>query len=258
MIFNHDILACADLLERADFVRFRAVMSTPVEMRAKLFPIFAFNIEVARAPWVTEQAMIAEMRLQWWKDALEEIAIGDTVRRHQIVSPLSELITPQAARDLQSVIEARRWDIYSKPFMNKAAFTGYIQQTSSLLFKVAAQALGPAETQTIEKFGFGVGLANFFVAVPKLLAAGRSPLIDDSPEFLRGLALKGLAELKESRRARHKVSAAAGKALLSGWQAQYILKEAADQPKNIASGLNVPSRLHDNAVLSLRAFTGRW
>ena len=104
MIFNQDILACAGLVERGDPVRFRAVMSTPVDIRAKLFPIFAFNLEVARAPWVTKEAMIAEMRLQWWQDALEEITLGKVVRRHEVVSPLSQLITPDAARDLQSVI----------------------------------------------------------------------------------------------------------------------------------------------------------
>ena len=233
-------------------------MSTPVEIRAKLFPVFAFNLEVARAPWVTKEAIIAEMRLQWWHDALAEIAIGKTVRRHEVVSPLSTFITPDAARDLQSVVNARRWDIYHELFEDEDAFEGYILKTSSTLLKVAAQALGPAETNTVEKFGFGVGLANFFVAVPRLLKLGRSPLIHETPEFVRGWAIKGLADLKKARCSRHKVSVQAGKALLSGWQAEHILKQAVHRPEHIFTGAKVPSRFWDSSVLSLRAITGRW
>ena len=59
------IQACADLVHRGDPDRFAAIMAAPVGARERLFPIFAFNLEVARAPWVTAEAMIAEMRLQW-------------------------------------------------------------------------------------------------------------------------------------------------------------------------------------------------
>ena len=69
--------ACAAIVERGDPERFMAAMAAPVEARRVLFPLYAFNVEVARAPWVTEEPMIAEMRLQWWRDALEEIAHGE-------------------------------------------------------------------------------------------------------------------------------------------------------------------------------------
>ena len=35
-------------------------MAAPVAARRVLFPLYAFNVEVARAPWVTQEAMIAE------------------------------------------------------------------------------------------------------------------------------------------------------------------------------------------------------
>jgi phytoene/squalene synthetase len=68
--------SCAALVERADPDRFAALMSAPVAVRRVCFPLYAFNIEVSRAPWVTKEPMIAEMRLQWWRDALEEIGEG--------------------------------------------------------------------------------------------------------------------------------------------------------------------------------------
>ena len=76
--------ACAAIVEKGDPDRFLAAMAAPVAARRVLFPLYALNIEVARAPWVTEEAMIAEMRLQWWRDALAEIAAGGQVRRHEV------------------------------------------------------------------------------------------------------------------------------------------------------------------------------
>jgi 15-cis-phytoene synthase len=53
--------ACAALVQRGDPDRFAAVMAAPVEARARLFVIYAWNLEVARAPWVTSEPLIAEM-----------------------------------------------------------------------------------------------------------------------------------------------------------------------------------------------------
>lgn len=66
------IAACAALVARGDPDRFAAIMAAPPAARARLFPLYAFNLEVARAPWVTKEPMIAEMRLQWWRDVLAE------------------------------------------------------------------------------------------------------------------------------------------------------------------------------------------
>ena len=47
-----DFSACAALVERGDPGRFRATMAAPLAARRVLFPLYAFNLEVARAPWV--------------------------------------------------------------------------------------------------------------------------------------------------------------------------------------------------------------
>ena len=92
MSFDADLIACAQLVEKGDPDRFTATMAAPVEARKVLFPIYAFNVEVAGAPWFTEEAMIAEMRLQWWRDAVEEIGEGKPPRAHEVVGPLAEVM----------------------------------------------------------------------------------------------------------------------------------------------------------------------
>ena len=74
------------------------------------------------------------------------------------------------------LVRARRWDIYSEPFENTAAFERYLNDTSSTLLAVAAHSLGDAETTVVTNFGYAMGLARFLQAVPKLIAAGRHPL----------------------------------------------------------------------------------
>ena len=60
-------------------------------LRFKLWPIYAFNLEIARAPWVSTQPLIAEMRLQWWRDIVEQAVQGQT-RAHEVAGPLATLI----------------------------------------------------------------------------------------------------------------------------------------------------------------------
>src|SRR6056297_3443190 len=129
MEFDADLTACAQLVEAGDAERFAAVMAAPVAARAKLFPLYAFNIEVSRAPWVTQEPMIAEMRLQWWRDALEEIAEGCAVRKHEVTTPLADAISPGTARRLDALVAARRWDIYSEAFEDDGHFAEYLDAT---------------------------------------------------------------------------------------------------------------------------------
>ena len=186
-----DLNACADLVRRADPDRFLAAMAAPVTARRVLFPVYAFNVEVARAPWVTAEPMIAEMRLQWWRDALSEIREGGTVRRHEVVSPLAEMLDGEGADLLDQLIVARRWDIYRDPFEDEAHFRDYLDKTAANLMLVAASALGAVDEAPIREAGFAHGLANWLRAIPALERAGRVPLPDGRPEAVRRWPKRG-------------------------------------------------------------------
>ncbi|MEL7127664.1 MAG: squalene/phytoene synthase family protein, partial [Pseudomonadota bacterium] len=126
-------IACARIVERGDALRFRTVMAAPVRARAALFALYAFNVEVSRAPWVTQEAMIAEMRLQWWRDALQEIAEGQAVRSHEVTTPLADVIAPDTAAMLDALVAARRWDIFRDALVDEAHFYAYLDETAGHL-----------------------------------------------------------------------------------------------------------------------------
>ena len=254
-----DIAACAEIVRRADPERFRAVMAAPVAARERLFPIYAFNVEVARAPWVTAEPLIAEMRLQWWRDALAEIAAGGPVRRHEVATPLAQAVGAGDVALLDALVEARRWDIHREPFADMQAFRAHIAATTGNLLLVAARALdGAVPEGPVHAAGYALGLANWLRAVPALRAANRAPLVDDRAKALCALAEEGLGELARARKARGQVPRAARPALLAVWPAGPVLAAARAEPARVAEGRLEPAPAISRLRLIARAATGRW
>lgn len=249
--------ACARLVEKGDPDRFMAVMAAPVAACARLLPLYAFNLEVARAPWVTQQPMIAEMRLQFWRDALAE----DRPRAHEVAGPLWQVVR-EAGLDiavLDRLVEARIWDIYSEPHSDDAALASYLDDTAGGLMWAAGRVLGaPAAAESgLRALGWASGLANYLRAVPALEAKGRIPLVDGRAEAVKALAEQGLARLGEASDARRHFGAGAP-AALAAWQAGAILRQAAAQPQRVAAGALELSEFTRRGRLLWMAATGRF
>ncbi|MFS4579818.1 squalene/phytoene synthase family protein [Phaeobacter sp. C3_T13_0] len=256
--FDDDMTACADLVHKGDPDRFATVMASPVAVRKPLFAIYAFNLELSRAPWASTEAMIAEMRVQWWRDVGAEIAAGGPVRRHYVATPLGQVLRSDLGVHIDSMAEARRWDIYRDPFDDEAALVDHIDKTSGSLMWLAAATLGAEDEQSVRRFAYGVGVANWLRAIPKLVAEKRVPLLDGTSEGVRALAQSGLTALKEVRANRGAIAASARPALLPGWQASTILKQAISAPQRVAEGALGTSEFHRRASLIYRVATGCW
>ena len=252
------IAACAEITQRGDPTRFRFAMAAPVAARRVLFPLYAFNIEVSRAPWVTEEAMIAEMRLQWWRDALQEIAEGAKVRAHEVTTPLAEVLSPGDARALDALVAARRWDIYKDPFEDAGHFQEYLISTTGRLMAVAARVLAPeaSSEKAAEDAGYALGLANWFLAIPDLEARGRLPLVDGRPDAIKALASEALSRLARARKAG--TPRAAAPAFFPASSAQGILLSALKDPSKVGRGTLEPSPASARARALWCSLTGRW
>ena len=258
MGFDPDLRACAELVQMGDPDRFLAAMAAPVGARPVLFALYAFNLEVARAPWVTQEPMLAEMRLQWWRDAVAEIVAGNVPPKHPVTNALGGVMDADRAAELDKVIAVRYWDIYKDPFEDMAHFERYIDQSAGTLMWVGARMLGPADEAVVRGFAYASGVANWLRAVPGLAARGRIPLLDGRPEGVQALARDALARLARARRARRAVSRAAAPALLAGWQAEPVLTQALRDPGRVAAGALGQSGARRRLSLMARAATGRW
>ena len=250
--------ACAALVEKADPERFRATMAAPVAARRVLFPLYAFNVEVARAPWVTEEPMIAEMRLQWWRDALEEIAGDAKPRKHEVVDALAEVLDAEGATLLDGLTAARRWDIYKDPFEDAAHFDSYIDATSGHLMWTAARLLGQGDEAVIRDFAYGVGAANMFRAIPDLEERGRKPLLDGSESGVLALAQSAEARLTAAIKKRKTIAVDAAPVLNAGYLARPVLRQIHKEPGKVARGaLGLPP-LREHLRFTNVALRGWW
>ena len=225
--------ACANLVAEGDPARFRVVMTLPLEMREKLLPILAFNLEVSRAPYLTQEPMIARIRLQWWRDCLDEIYSGGEVRKHEVSTPLADLIrTEGLGRALfDDLIDARETDIEGFAFSEWDALWAYLDGSGGALLGLCAEAVrvdGPAR-----RIGTGFAAAGWLRAVPDLSKRGGQVLPDEA----------GIAEFVD--RAFDNMQAARSIKPLNrfGYLVPAVLKSAYNDPNRVLSGTLEPSPL---------------
>jgi hypothetical protein len=248
------VTACAELVERGDPDRFAAAMSAPPQARAMLWPVYAFNLEVARAPWLTNEPIIAEMRLQFWRDVLDEIEAAKAPRAHEVAAPLHALhqTRPLALSAFHDMINARRLDIAREAFAGPDALWAYLNQGAGSLMWASVSALGGTDETAARTLGQAAGLANWLEAHPKVIAAGWFAAQPDIYPHLIDMALADLARLK---RVDFQAATAAARA---AWRAKAILQKAKSSPQAITNGTLASSEFRRRTSLTWRTLRGRW
>ena len=251
--------AIIEIVRKRDSDRFMSVMAAPPDLRGRLFTLYAFNVEVVRAPWASHEEMIAEMRVQFWRDVIAAIGEGGVAARHDLVGELRGLIEGHGLPItlFDEMAAARRWDIYRDPFVDTAQFERYIDHTSGHLLWLAARLVGANDVaeSAVRDYAYGVGVANWLRAVPDLMARGRLPLIDPDDAAVSALASEALLRMD---RADRQVLKPAASALRSGWQARGVLKRAMRDPVRVHEGRLAPSEFRRRGALLLKSMMGRW
>jgi phytoene synthase len=113
--------------------------------RADVIALYAFDHELARAPKVTSNALLGEIRLTWWREALDEIFAGKPVRRHPTAEALAGAVVRRSlARErLETMIDARYRELDPEP-MSEADALDWARDTGGAAAQLAAQVLDPA------------------------------------------------------------------------------------------------------------------
>jgi phytoene synthase len=120
--------------------RWLASRFAPADMRARLIAIYALNHEIARTADVVTQPAIGDIRLAWWREALDEIAQGKPPRAH----PLLQAIAEDDARSSvwERLIAARGKDLDAAPFGTWRALEDYVDATAGGVMRMAMAACG--------------------------------------------------------------------------------------------------------------------
>jgi phytoene synthase len=142
----------------------------PVDQRRALLALYAFNVEISRIRIHVSQALSGEMRLQWWTDMLAGTAHGG-VEGNPVAAELLLAIRNAGlpVERLSRLIDEHQFDLYNDPMPTMAALESYIDDTSSVLFSLAAQIAG-WQSDEIEHLarhaGLAQGIAQVMAALP--------------------------------------------------------------------------------------------
>jgi phytoene synthase len=161
---------CAELVRAQDFPGYASTLFVPAPQRRALLALYAFNVEICRVHTQVSQPLPGEMRLQWWRDVLMGQGHGG-IEGNPVASEL--LLTIGAYRlpidRLLRLIEEHEFDLYNDPMPTMAALEGYITDTSSTLFSMAAMIMGPPASEVdhlARHAGLAQGLAHVLASLP--------------------------------------------------------------------------------------------
>lgn len=195
--------ASAALVRRTDPDRYFSALFAPADRRPFLFALYAFNHELAHVGESVREPMIGEIRLQWWREALQT-AEEDRLRPHDVVRALTatmKFVTlPNALFD--AMIDARSFDVAPGPFADDAARDAYLDATSGNVMRLAARILGAEDRhdELAREAGIAYGLAGLLRN--QASGRGKASLADTAPAVADARRhLEAARRLKKPRRA---------------------------------------------------------
>ena len=154
--------------------------------RADVLALYAFDHELARALKVASTPLLAEIRLTWWREALDEIFAGEAVRRHPIAEALAGAVRRRGLTraPLEAMIDGQIAAL-DDAMLDEAAILGWADAVEGSVASLAATVLDPAASaQAAATAGRAWGLA-------LLRRSGRAP-----EAVLRPLLASALAEAR--------------------------------------------------------------
>jgi 15-cis-phytoene synthase len=114
--------------------------------REDVIVLYAFHHELARAVEVTSQPLLGEIRLTWWREAVDEIYRGKTIRRHPTVEALALAVERQGwpEPEVEALIEGRSDALDAGPPLQAEAVYAALDGTAGALMLLAARTLDPS------------------------------------------------------------------------------------------------------------------
>ncbi len=255
----------AAIVRLRDRDRYWSVLFARPTVRSSLMALYAFDAEVQRIRSVVSEPMVGQIRMQWWRDAVDLAAVGTKTG-----NPVADALTRTILRHklpkerFVQLIDARSAELFGDAPADHAALKTFLDKTVGVVFGLAAMILGeqgPSAIKAASRAGVAYGLTQLLRTLPQSIASGRSPLplnisakspvLDAfhsagilTPELARSLGeLRGVAD-----GARLRFKAVASELKQSAWPAFLPLAVVKPYLKLMNSPAFNP--VHDMATLS--------
>jgi 15-cis-phytoene synthase len=163
------------LVAQADKVRYWSSLYAPEDRRDALFALYAFDLEIAAVGERVREPMAGEIRLQWWREALEG-SRGEEAAANPVAAALLAILQRHGAggQPMLGLIEARRFNVYDEPMATVAQLETYAQATAGTICHFAAQLLGVTGAR-FEEICNEAGLAQTYLKAVEAPGRGYIP-----------------------------------------------------------------------------------
>lgn len=188
--------ACAETVKRVDPDRYISALFAPAEKRPILFALYAFNHELAHIGETVKDPMVAGLRREWWREAVES-AQASHAHPHGVVQALSAVFenarVPIGLFD--EMIAARSADAELLPFSSMEELEAYADRSSGNLMRLAAHILGRAadDSAILRHAGIAYGLTGILRAEASHVVRGKSfmpgALVSEKGKFSAACAI---------------------------------------------------------------------
>ena len=253
--------------------RFLCAIFAPAAARPAILALTAFNHELARAREAATNPIAALIRLQWWREAVEEAAAGRPARRHEVAAPLAAAIAAGALDPaaLLAMTAAREAECEEEGLATEPAFVAWLRGTAGGWSAAAARALGAdtAGAEVLRALGAAYGLAGVLRSLAAHAAQGRC-LLPRERLHMAGLSAEAVIAAPAAPALRALVAEMAEEGLAALGAARRDIPAgtlaaalpavlAARDLKRLAAGQDVPAPrgLGDRVAVTLAGLRGR-
>jgi phytoene synthase len=194
--------SAANLVKLRDRDRYWSVLFAPASERHGLLALYAFNTELSHIVRSVNEPMVGQIRLQWWRDAIDLAAPG-TKTGNPVADALATVILEDnlpKARFIE-LVDARTPELLGDPPANIQALKTALQATEGAVFELAARILShgsnaggngdEAAGRAASHAGLAYGLTQALRTVPFQLSR-RKLLLPPSYFESRGVNLAAL------------------------------------------------------------------
>ncbi len=139
------------IIKHHDRDRYLLAQFLPPAERQAFLVLVAFNMELAQIREKVSEPMLGRIRLQWWREALDDLMQG-TLRQHDVLEALAPIITHYtlSLTYIHRMIDARELDIEESPPATIKELERYLDGTAGALMRLAMEVTGEASAPALE------------------------------------------------------------------------------------------------------------
>ncbi|GAB6030433.1 NADH dehydrogenase (ubiquinone) complex I, assembly factor 6 [Chamberlinius hualienensis] len=182
-IENNPHSYCVNLVRKYDHENYLSILLLPKSLRRAAFAIRAFNIEISQIKDMVSTHAIGEMRIQFWKNALERI-YKDQPPEQPVALELARVVSSLELSKhwFKRLIDCRSARLIDQPFNSLQELESYSENSVSSIYYLLLEVLGVKNIHAdhaASHIGKAQGVTNFIRAIPYHLKNGKVLIPND-------------------------------------------------------------------------------